>query len=232
MTIVVRYGEKKSSLAEIEKVIEKDEKKVTNFFGRQSTINFLIIFVFAVLLAGVLYLSTEENQVYIENSLVDAPVISLSSETPGVLDYIFVKEGDHVTAGMTVAEVNGTPIKAQIDGLVTSVFNTPGQIVNSETPIVNMIDPQQLRIVGALEEDKGLKDIKVGQKAVFTLDAFGSEKFDGVVDSIGQTSAAQDIVFSISSTRQEKNFDVYVKFDANQYPQIKSGMSAKIWVYK
>ena len=95
-----------------------------------------------------------------------------------------------------------------------------------------MIDPEQLRVTGQVEEDKGLKDIKVGQTAIFTVDAFGSKKYSGIVDQINPTADSGDIVFNISNTRQENNFDVKIRFDSNQYPELKNGMSAKLWIYK
>ena len=95
-----------------------------------------------------------------------------------------------------------------------------------------MINPNDLRVVGQVEEDKGLKDIKIGQSAIFTVDAFGSKQYSGIVDQINPTSDAGDIVFNISNTRQENNFDVKIRFDVNQYPELKNGMSAKLWIYK
>jgi hypothetical protein len=41
-----------------------------------------------------------------------------------------------------------------------------------------------------------------------------------------------DIVFSISDKREEKEFEVKATFDADAYPELKNGMSAKMWVYK
>jgi hypothetical protein len=38
-------------------------------------------------------------------------------------------------------------------------------------------------------------------------------------------------VFNISDERPTNQFAVYVRFDPAQYPQLKNGMSARIWVY-
>ena len=62
-----------------------------------------------------------------------------------------------------------------------------------------------------MRKTKDLSDIKVGQNAIFTVDAFGSKKYSGIVDEINPTSDAGDIVFNISNTRQEMNFDVKVQ---------------------
>ena len=58
------------------------------------------------------------------------------------------------------------------------------------------------------------------------------EQFKGVVDEVAPTSEQSDVVFNISDERPTNQFAVYVRFDPTQYPQLKNGMSAKIWVYK
>jgi hypothetical protein len=65
----------------------------------------------------------------------------------------------------------------------------------------------------------------------FTVDAFGNEKFDGVIDQISPTSDQSSIVFDISDEREEQNFDVKVRYDIAAHPEFKNGMSAKITDY-
>ena len=64
------------------------------------------------------------------------------------------------------------------------------------------------------------------------MDAFGSQVFKGVVDEVSPTSNQSDVVFNISDQRPTNQFAVKVRFDPAQYPQLKNGMSAKVWVYK
>jgi len=98
--------------------------------------------------------------------------------------------------------------------------------------VATMIDPTQLRVMGNLDEDKSLNQIKVGDPATFTVDAFGSQQFKGVVDEISPTSEAGSVVFNISDQRPTNQFAVYVRFDPAQYPELKNGMSARILIYK
>jgi hypothetical protein len=93
----------------------------------------------------------------------------------GILEKVRVSEGDRIGKGTAVAIVGGQEIHAASQGIVISVMNTPGQWVTSSTPIVKMIDPKEFRVIGHIDEDKGLADIKPGQHAVFTVDA--SETF-------------------------------------------------------
>ncbi len=211
----------------------KKEEKAIAWFVRSHTFRLLAaIFVFAILVTGIVYISNNQQRVYIEKSEVSAPIISLSPQSPGILDRVFVKEGDAISSGMIVAEVGGNSIKSKVDGIAISVQNTPGQEVSAQTPIVQMIDLQELRVIGHIAEDKGFSDIRVGQMVLFTVDAFGSKKYSGVVDSISPSSRQQDIVFSISSQRAVKEFNIRAKFDVGAYPELKNGMSARMWVYK
>lgn len=219
-------------IEEIEKIEEAEERGFKKIIKNPSFRVLVVFFILVVVASLIIYLNISHSRVYIERSSVSAPVISLVPSAPGILERVFVREGDIVSDGMVVAQVGGVPIKAQTAGVVTSIQNTPGQFVTSQTPVVQMIDPSELRVVGLLEEDKGLKDVHVGQKVVFTVDAFGSKIYYGTVDSVSPTSHQSDIVFSISTNRAEQDFDVTVRYDINDYPELKNGMSAKMWVYK
>lgn len=183
---------------------------------------------------GGLYWYVSSKTVYIDLSQIQAPLINLSPANSGVLQALYVNVGDTVTANQPVALVGDEVVEAQTSGEIVSVDNNIGQYMNTLTgqgTVATMVDPTQLRVVGNLDENKGLDEIKVGDPATFTVDAFGSEQFKGVVDEVSPTSEQSSVVFNISDARPTNQFAVYVRFDPNQYPQLKNGMSAKIWVY-
>ncbi len=195
----------------------------------------LAAFIVVVLGGGIgaiAYLAASSHTVYIDKAQIEAPIVDLSPTSPGTLNDVYVQVGQTLLPDTVVASVGTELIKSTSGGLVISVNNNIGQIVGPTDVVVSTIDPTQLRVVGQVEEDKGLVDIKVGQPAEFTADAFGSQKFYGVVDEVSPTSEASDVVFSVSDNRQEQNFDVKIKFDTSAYSQLKNGMSAKVWVYK
>ena len=181
---------------------------------------------------GLAFMTVSNKTVYIEKSQISAPLVNLSSVSGGTLKAVFVKEGDIITPNTVVAQVGTELIKSTAGGLVVTVINDIGRQVDSGSPVVVTIDPTELRVVGQVQEDKGLVDIHVGDPVSFTVDAFGSKKFSGVVDVISPTSQSPDVVFSVSDKRQEQNFDVKVDYDEALHPELKNGMSAKMWVYK
>ena len=191
----------------------------------------IIVLVIAALAASLIYWQVISMRIYVDTSSIQAPEIDLAPSQAGILQSVSVKEGDTVNAYQTVAQVGNELIQSKVAGVVISVPNTVGAQVNPGTSVVTMIDLTQLRVVGEVDEDKGLDRIKVGDPVTFTVDAFGSKQFSGVVDEIAPTSQQSQIVFNISDQREEQQFDVKVRFDTNAYPQLKNGMSARMWIY-
>jgi len=211
--------------------IENNQKTNANK-QRNLLIIGLAVLVIVGAAAGLIYLGITSNRVYIEKSQISAPRIDLAPQNSGALQEIYVKEGDLVEANAPVARVGDELIKAKVGGLIINVNNNIGKLFNPGEAVVSMIDPTELRVVGSIEEDKGLKDIRVGQRVLFSVDAFGNNVYFGTVDEISPTSNEQDVVFNISDKRALKEFDVKVRFNPDQYPELKNGMSAKMWVYK
>jgi multidrug resistance efflux pump len=191
-----------------------------------------LVIIALILLAGVLFWQLQQKKVYIEKAEITAPVVDLSSKAGGKLEEVMVKEGDEVKENQTVARVGDELIKAKTDGVVVKANEDIGKNFNPGEAVVSVVSPDDLRVVGHLDEDKGLTDVKVGQTAEFTADAYGSRKFMGVVDEISDTSRDSDIVFNISDKREKRQFDIKIRYSVAQYPELKNGMSAQAWVYK
>jgi multidrug resistance efflux pump len=190
----------------------------------------IILALMAILFAYVYYLFTA-NKVSIENSLINAPIISISPDAPGKIIDNYAVNGNMVKKGDNLALVGTQTLKAYTDGLIISVNNAKGSIASAQTPVVQMIDLSTMRVDGTIDENKGLNEVKVGQVASFTVDTFPGKTYWGYVDEISPSAKQTQLAFSISSTRPTQQFDVYVRFDPYLHPEIKNGMSAKITVY-
>ena len=183
-------------------------------------------------IAGGTYYMTTSKYVYIEKASIQAPTIRLAPTTGGTLQHIDVKEGEFVPANTVVAQVGLTLLKTSTAGLITATHGDVGNFIPAGQTVVEMIDPASLRVVGSVQENKGLAEIKPGQVASFTVDAFGSKHYTGIVDAIAPQARSGDVVFSISDKREEQNFDVKIQFDTSKNTELKQGMSAKLWIYK
>jgi multidrug resistance efflux pump len=183
------------------------------------------------LLGIFIYWQLERRNILVENAQIEAPIITLSPLTPGTLNALYVHEGDTISANTPVALVGTNVITSKVGGIVIAVDNSLGKTFSSSQSVVSIINPDDLRVVGAVEETKGLKDIKAGQRATFTVDAFGGKKYMGTVDAVASTSNDTGVVFSISDKRPIKKFNVKIRFSATAYPELKNGMSAKITIF-
>jgi multidrug resistance efflux pump len=209
---------------------EKNIKKESLFKKpvTQSAIGIVVVF---LILGGFLFWQSENGTIFIENSEINAPVVNLSAGSAGTLNALYVAEGDTIAANTPVASIGTNIITSKQSGIVVSIENNIGEFFAPGQTVVSMIHPEDLRVVGAVDETKGLNEIKPGQKVIFTVDTFGSKKYVGVVESVSQTSDDTGVVFSISDQRPIKKFDVKVRFDVASYPELKNGMSAKITIY-
>lgn len=201
---------------------------------RDSRVLFIAAFIVLVIgggIAATTYFAATSKTISIETSLISAPLVDLSPTAPGTLKAVFVSEGQVIPANTVVAQVDTELIKSTAGGLVVTVNNDIGKLVAPNSPVVVMIDPAQLRVVGRIDENKGLAQIQVGDPVAFTVDAFGGQSFAGVVDSIAPTSNQSGIMFNISSQRQVQQFDIKARYDTSAYPQLKNGMSARMWIY-
>ncbi len=207
------------------------EVKKEGFFRKpwvQSVAAMIIIF---GSLGGFLFWQSTKDTVSIDNSILEAPIINISPTLPGTLNALYVKEGDRVLANAEVALVGSQVISTKDAGIVSSAplllgaYFAPGQTVAS------VVNDQEMKAVGSVEETNGLKDIKTGQRATFTVDAFPGNTYKGTVEEISPTSSDTGIVFSISDKRPIKKFNVKVRFNVGAYPELKNGMSAKIKIY-
>jgi len=217
---------------EIIKEIKQEEKAVKNLAKRVWILTGIIAAIIVGSASGLAYLKISQSRIYTENADIEAPQINLAATNPGTLEELYVNAGDSVNADTVVARVGTELIKTKVGGIITSINNNIGKIFNPGETVASMLNPADLRVVGQIEEDKGLSEISVGQQAIFTADAFGSKQYQGVVDEISPTSREGDVVFNISGKRQIAEFNVYVRFDTDTYPELKNGMSAKLWIYK
>jgi len=183
-------------------------------------------------LAVTLVLISLNKRVAIDKAEIYAPKIDLSAKVGGPLNEVMVKEGHRVLENDVVARVGNELIKARTNGLITDINDNFGKNFGPGEKVVTMVNPDDLRVVAHLDEDKGLKDIRLGQKVIFTVDAFDSKKYLGTVDEISEVSRDSAVVFSISDKREIKQFDIKIRFSVANYPEIKDGMSAKVKIYK
>jgi multidrug resistance efflux pump len=191
----------------------------------------IVVVVIFGALGGFLFWQGSANTVSIENSVLEAPLVSISSSAPGILQTLYVHEGDKIAANTQVALVGSDILTSKQSGIVAQASENIGSYFTPGQSVVTVVDTANMKVVGSIEETKGLKDLAPGQRATFTVDAFPGKKYSGIVDAVGASSQETGVTFSISDKRPVNKFEVKVRFSVDAYPELKNGMSAKITVY-
>ena len=115
-------------------------------------------------------------------------------------------------------------ITASIEGVIASVSTEEGETVAAgmQAPtFVTIIDLQRLQ-VDAYVDEVDIGKVKVGQHAVFTVDAFPAMDFEGKVSAIYPKAVIQDNVV---------NYDVVVDIQTPYHGLLRPEMTASVTIF-
>ena len=123
-------------------------------------------------------------------------------------------------------------IRAPFDGVIANRAVSPGQFVQPGTNLMALVPVQKSFITANFKETQ-LIDIHPGQKVAITVDAFKSETFEGVVDSISPASGAE---FSLlppdnatgNFTKITQRFPVRVLISPDVSMKLRPGQSVSV----
>lgn len=144
--------------------------------------------------------------------------------------------------GVIATQLKNTKLYAPMNGVVAKRWLLTGDIVQPGQSLFTIINNQKLWVVIYLEETK-LSKIHVGQKVLFTIDAFPDEEFNGKVFSIGSNTAS---LFSLippnnasgNFTKVTQRVPIKVSIDGTERNgkieknKILTGMSAVVKIVK
>ena len=119
---------------------------------------------------------------------------------------------------MARIRLNQTVLRAPFTGLVTRTFAHVGEFVGIGKPILHLVDPSSLYLKAVVDEADALR-VRLGQRALVTMDALQGKKLEGRVADISPV---------ISSARQEsRTSEVKIQLEDSSIP-LKPGFSADI----
>jgi membrane fusion protein (multidrug efflux system) len=95
-------------------------------------------------------------------------------------------------AAVDQAELNlqYTTVKAPVDGVLARKSVNPGQVIQAGQPLFAVVQVSDVWITANFKETQ-LAQMKVGQRAVVEVDAYGGRDFNGHVDSIAAATGAR-----------------------------------------
>ena len=161
------------------------------------------VIVAAVVMYGIysLYQSYWQNSEQIVTGTIEAKEVHLGVVTGGIVEDMFVEEGDAVSEDQLLASVDGVSggnlgrIRSPIDGVVLLRAAEPGEIVAAGGSLLVVANLDEMTLTIYVPEDQYGK-IYLGQKYPITVDSFPDRVFMGQV-----THIADEPEFTPQNTR-------------------------------
>ena len=136
-----------------------------------------------------------------------------------------VKEASKAALDFSKIQLSYATIKAPISGVIASVTTQEGETVaaglNAPT-FVTIIDLSRLQ-VDAFVDETDIGRVKVGQKALFTVDTYSDKEFTGKVKAIYPKAIIQENVV---------NFDVVIEIGGSNEELLRPDMTTSVTIYQ
>lgn len=166
-----------------------------------------------------------EDKIHSSGNLQADAEVSIFSKVPGKIANNLVKMGSVVSPGQVVSVVNRDEVgydykpyevKSDAKGVVARILLNPGASVNPNSPILNLVDLDTVKVVAAVDEKK-IRFIGLGKPATVTLEAFPSEIFSARVTNISPiadpVARTIDVELSISNASHRLKPGMYAEVE-------------------
>lgn len=132
------------------------------------------------------------------------------------IDTIEVSEGDQVKKDEVLfTTLQGSEVKASIDGEVANIYVTEGDVVTAGTIIMDLIDYSNLQVKVKVDE-YDVKSVEVGKEAIVTINALDKE-VKGTVSHLSKEAQSLNGVSYFVAT-----------IDLNEDSELRVGMSTEV----
>jgi len=165
------------------------------------------------------------DKIHAVGSIQSDAEVSIFSKVSGKVANNLVKMGSAVQPGQIVSVVNRDEIgydykpyevKSDAKGVVARIILNPGAAVNPNSPIMNLIDIDTVKVVVAVDEKK-IRFIGMGQNARVNLEAYPGEVFAARVTNISPianpVSRTVDVELSIPNPNHRIKPGMYVEVE-------------------
>ncbi len=139
---------------------------------------------------------------------------------------------DQARANVTAARdtLSKTTMVAPMDGIITALPVEEGEVAvigtmnNAGTKLLTIADMSVVEAVMEVDETD-IPNVKVGQRANVTIDAYPNKTFSGLVTEVGSSPIVRNNGLGIGSSTEAVNFEVKIQVE-NPPPDVRPGFSA------
>lgn len=171
-----------------------DAANTSNTSDKKKFIWLVILLIIAFVVAIVWWWNYRKYVSTIDANL-DGGRVNVSARVMAPLSAVFKHEGDSVKRGELLAMLDSTAtencrIVSPVDGLIAKQWVVPGDLLQPGENIFTLNEGKELWVAVYLQETK-FNDIRMGQSALFTLDAYPGLTFYGKIFYIGANAASE-----------------------------------------
>jgi len=171
-----------------------DAANTSNTSDKKKFIWLVILLIIAFVVAIVWWWNYRKYVSTIDANL-DGGRVNVSARVMAPLSAVFKHEGDNVKRGELLAMLDSTAtencrIVSPVDGLIAKQWVVPGDLLQPGENIFTLNEGKELWVAVYLQETK-FNEIRMGQSALFTLDAYPGLTFYGKIFYIGANAASE-----------------------------------------
>lgn len=171
-----------------------DAANTSNTSDKKKFIWLVILLIIAFVVAIVWWWNYRKYVSTIDANL-DGGRVNVSASVMAPLSAVFKHEGDSVKRGELLAMLDSTAtenyqIVSPVDGLIAKQWVVPGDLLQPGENIFTLNEGKELWVAVYLQETK-FNEIRMGQSALFTLDAYPGLTFYGKIFYIGANAASE-----------------------------------------
>ncbi|MFA5839484.1 MAG: HlyD family efflux transporter periplasmic adaptor subunit [Candidatus Margulisiibacteriota bacterium] len=167
------------------------------------------------------------EEVITASGIVDAPVYDLGPKMGGKIISIFVREGQRVYGGETLAEFDDTTrLVCPAGGIVAKINYDEGETVIAGTSAITVVNYSK-SWVNAQVDEIDIANVKIGDKVKISSDVYPDIAFEGEIYWIAPLAELRKVGGRVKMDEESYVFPCKIKF-ISKHDELKVNMSVNV----
>ena len=164
------------------------------------------------------------EQIVTASGFVDAPVYELGPKIGGKIMQIYVKEGEEVGAGETLAEFDDTTrLVAPASGVIAKINYEIGETASPAQPVIVIVNYNKSWVAAQIDEID-IAGVVIGDKAKITSDVYPDKAYAGEIYWIAPLAELRKVGGRVKMDEESYVFPCKIRF-LGDHDELKVNMS-------